>query len=389
MTSFQNAFLTVRNELLSQGYTPDAGSICFNKPLGGRSMHSVIVPGEDMLDAERIVSGLDSFAESSRNPEFYRAVTFVFLDFDGRFDRDGGLFRALSDSYMKLAGQGTVCDFIILNMENGESYRIGSGKAIDRALAGSLAKAAAAYAAGNTNTVYSSRDGSDHLGDTGVLPDETTYRGTAYPYEQTAGTLKDYGNRNMIVVYIIIGLCAAAFVWGLYTEFTLGYDLPKTLGIQNNELIAKGQWWRLITPMFLHADAGHLLGNMLSLFYLGRVVTRNHTKLEFLTVYFLSGLAGNVLSFFFLGRNTLSLGASGAIMGVGGMLIYMFTFSRNKQYFRRYGNYISLIAMVAFNLLYGLFIAGGSINNFAHFGGFVTGFVIALLFELSERKKTR
>ena len=37
MTSFQNAFLTVRNELLSQGYTPDAGSICFNKPLGGRS----------------------------------------------------------------------------------------------------------------------------------------------------------------------------------------------------------------------------------------------------------------------------------------------------------------------------------------------------------------
>ena len=381
-----NAYVIVQEELLSRGFIPDAVSSCFNKAAGGRSVHTVIVPREDVLGPEGLVPKLCAFAEAGRSVEFYRAVTFVILDFESRFEKGGEAFKELSDAYMKIAGSGTVCEFIVMNMETGLTFRIGSGSGIDPSLARALAADASAYAGraglmeqSGANGVY--RDGADPA-------DGTSFEdGSYFSGEQPGGYLKDYGGRNMIMVYVIIAVCVAVFIWGLWTEFRLGYDVPKTLGIQNNELIAKGQWWRLITPMFLHADIGHLAGNMLSLLYLGRVVTRNHTKTEFLTVYFLSGLAGNVLSFSFLGRNTLSLGASGAIMGVGGMLIYMFTLSRNKRFYRSYGNYLSLVIMVAFNLVYGLVIAGGSINNFAHFGGFATGFLIALLFESAARRK--
>ena len=380
-----NAFIIVRNVLLSHGYVSDAVSSRFIKATGGRSTHTVFLMREYDEEPGAIVPRLYAFAEANRSVEYYNAVSFIFLDFDGRYRKDSDFYTGLNEAFRQIAYNGIVCDFLVMDMTAGTYYGIGSGSGVNPALHKDLTNAAISYAGRErTAPVTGYADGIDpELAAGQSCGDEPLYTDTV---KSRAG-FRDYGPSSMIPVYVIIGLCVAAFIWGIYTEYTKGYNVPKTLGIQSTELINKGQWWRLFTPMFLHADIGHLAGNMLSLLYLGRVVTRNHSKTEFLTVYFVSGLAGNVLSYFFLPKNVLSLGASGAVLGLGGMLIYMFTLSRNKSYFKRSGNYVSLIVMVLFNLLYGVFMAGGNINNFAHFGGFAAGFLVALVFETVQKAR--
>ena len=128
--------------------------------------------------------------------------------------------------------------------------------------------------------------------------------------------------------------------------------------------------------MFLHADITHLSGNMFSLYYLGTIIRRYYSDSEFWLIYLISGLAGNLLSFFF--TDYLSLGASGAIMGLGGVLIYRMFFDREAKRFRHMGNYLMFGFMVLFNLFYGIF-SEANIDNYGHFGGFFAGLLLAWL----------
>lgn len=173
----------------------------------------------------------------------------------------------------------------------------------------------------------------------------------------------------LIVINIVI------FIAGLIMESELGEDLFKVYGIQDNVLIMQGEWWRLFTSMFLHADFAHLAGNMLFLFYLGSITVRYYRNIEFFSVYFLSGICGNLLSFFL--TDYRSLGASGAIMGLGGLVIYRMFFGKNAKLFRKSGNYLVFAVMIAYNLFYGVIVAEANIDNFGHFGGFIGGFLVA------------
>ena len=82
---------------------------------------------------------------------------------------------------------------------------------------------------------------------------------------------------------------------------------------------------------------------------------------------------------------TRTLGASGAIMGLGGVLIYRMFFGKSARAFRYAGSYFILAFMVGYNLIYGLFAE--NINNFGHYGGFITGFLLAMLYEKRRIKK--
>lgn len=62
------------------------------------------------------------------------------------------------------------------------------------------------------------------------------------------------------------------------------------------EIVEDGQWYRMITSMFLHADTDHVIGNMMLLFFLGEVVERNLGHIKYFVLYMLAGIAGNVLS---------------------------------------------------------------------------------------------
>ncbi len=398
MFSCNDAVNAIGNELLSLGFTyTGEGSSFVRNGRGGTGVY-VQFPAVTAANAESYSQitrerfkgfGANSYAR-------YAGFLFVLLDAEGAFADEssaGGARRTIYDLYIYLRKQGVVCEFEAVDLRTGTVSNIGGGSEADRKVINALQKVAAQSAAFEGNGTDQARY--QNLTQPQIRRENTTgYDETGAGNADAGGgrsekffNVRDFGSSNMIIVYILIGLCVAAFIYDEYSLIKNGYYLLQTWGIQDNELIRQGQWWRLFTPMFLHGGFAHILGNMMSLLYLGRVVSKNYTKLEFLAIYFISGFAGNLLSFFFLG-NALSLGASGAIMGLGGAMIFLITLSRNRQYYRRAGNYASLAGIVVFNLFYGIIAAGGNVNNFAHFGGFIAGFLIAWIIEAIETKKS-
>lgn len=148
-------------------------------------------------------------------------------------------------------------------------------------------------------------------------------------------------------------------------------------------LMEAGQWYRLITSMFLHFGIAHLFNNMFLLLFMGDLLESLVGKWRYLVVYFGSGLAGNLLSFFLeksQGDYSVSAGASGAIFGVIGGVLVMMVVSRGKAgniSVRRLG------FMILLTIYYGFQSSG--INNAAHIGGILGGAL--LMFLLYPRKR--
>ncbi len=93
----------------------------------------------------------------------------------------------------------------------------------------------------------------------------------------------------------------------------------------NRNIIYNFEIWRLITPIFLHADIMHLFSNMFALLIFGATIETNFniSKIQYLLIYFTSGLIGNIFSLFLLPIDSISLGASGAIFGLIGVVLLM------------------------------------------------------------------
>ncbi len=144
--------------------------------------------------------------------------------------------------------------------------------------------------------------------------------------------------------------------------------------------------------MFLHENLIHLAGNMLFLWLFGASVEGRVRPLQFLAIYFVSGLAGGLLSDLVMGGShpeTFSLGASGAIMGLGGAYLYMFPYSLICVFWRfgwLYGGVMEWQARWVVALYVGLdllaafvFQSQDGVGHFAHLGGFATGLLCAFL----------
>lgn len=142
-------------------------------------------------------------------------------------------------------------------------------------------------------------------------------------------------------------------------------------------VIGKGEYYRLFTSMFLHFGYDHLFNNMIALAAMGWNLELDMGKIKYLIVYFVSGLAGNILSAWWdiqTGSMAVSAGASGAIFGIIGALLYVAI--RNRG---RIGDISGrgLVAMVVLTLYYG-FTSGG-VDNMAHIGGLAAGFLTGIL----------
>ncbi len=188
---------------------------------------------------------------------------------------------------------------------------------------------------------------------------------------------------NPIVMILLTNILI--FVADLFLKAQTGTAWFQVWGIQDNALIRDGEVWRLITSMFLHADFAHLAGNMLFLYYIGRILHRYYTHGQLWLLYFVAGLVGNLAGFIF--TDYLSLGASGAIMGLGGVLVYRMFFGEHAKAFRYAGNFISVALMIVYNLVYGLVVPG--IDNYGHFGGFFAGLAMAALLAWHDCRRTR
>ncbi|MHA6259829.1 rhomboid family intramembrane serine protease [Sporosarcina sp. CAU 1771] len=143
-------------------------------------------------------------------------------------------------------------------------------------------------------------------------------------------------------------------------------------GMGINAYIAAGEWWRLFTPMFLHAGFMHILFNMFALFIFGPELERVAGKTRFLTIYLLSGIFGNVAVFFLEDLNYAHVGASGAIFGIFGAFGALVYYTKNVlPELRQIIIPIIIISVVM------TFLQPG-INILAHLIGLVVGFLIGL-----------
>lgn len=137
------------------------------------------------------------------------------------------------------------------------------------------------------------------------------------------------------------------------------------------------EYYRLITCMFLHFGIEHLLNNMVILGALGWNLEPEIGKIRFLAVYFGSGIAGNVISLLFHAsaeQGAVTAGASGAVFGLMGALLYVVIANRGRLG-RLSGR--GMLVMVALSLYFGFTSSG--VDNFAHIGGLICGFLMALI----------
>ena len=159
----------------------------------------------------------------------------------------------------------------------------------------------------------------------------------------------------------------------------------------NNNLLAKlavnrffithGEYYRLITGIFCHANIWHLIFNMYALYIIGMQLESFLGKSKYLIVYLLSGLSGSLLSILF--SNNYSVGASGAIFGLMGSLLYF------GYHYRIYLDSViksQIIPLILVNLIIGFSFTG--IDNFAHIGGLVGG-LLSTMFVGVKYKSTK
>ncbi|MEV5912967.1 rhomboid family intramembrane serine protease [Streptomyces chartreusis] len=185
-----------------------------------------------------------------------------------------------------------------------------------------------------------------------------------------------------LVTKILIGICLAVFLVQLsvgdrFTDsFTLlGQAYVPVLGEVGG--VAEGQWYRMLTSMFLHGGYVHILFNVLSLWWIGGPLEAALGRARYITLYFVSGLAGSALTYLVAAANQPSLGASGAIFGLFGATAVLM---RRLQYDMR-----PIIALLVINLIFTF--GWGNIAWQAHIGGLVAGVVIGYAMVHAPRER--
>ena len=173
------------------------------------------------------------------------------------------------------------------------------------------------------------------------------------------------------------------FLLSLRGDTESGYFMLQ-YGAMYEPLVTDGhEYYRLITSLFLHFGIQHLLNNMVMLGALGYQLENEIGRIKFLLIYFISGIGGNLCSLYWNvshGEQIISAGASGAIFGLMGALLYIVAVNRGRLG-RLSGR--GMLIMVALSLYFGLTSSG--VDNSAHVGGLICGILITVL--LYRRKR--
>lgn len=172
----------------------------------------------------------------------------------------------------------------------------------------------------------------------------------------------------------------------LYTDFFAVFSSSEVVdagALGWYEVFRQGEWYRLITSMFLHSNLEHIFNNMLVLAFIGSSLELELGSRRYGILYLGSGiLAGCTSMVYNMLRNdyVVSIGASGAIFGTVGAMLYLVLFRKGRR--AQYN--VKQIAWMAFLSLYGGFTSQG-VDNAAHFGGFLAGSLLAGLLTLHQR----
>jgi len=169
--------------------------------------------------------------------------------------------------------------------------------------------------------------------------------------------------KNVVTVSLII---INVLIYAYMILFGQYENMINNFAVYGPYIVRYGQYYRLITGAFLHGDILHLLFNCYALYVVGSQIESFMGKAKYMAIYFISALTGSLISI--LLTKTASIGASGAIFGLMGSLLYF------GYHYRVYLGTVlksQIIPLIVINLIIGFSVSG--IDNFAHIGGLIGG----------------
>lgn len=188
--------------------------------------------------------------------------------------------------------------------------------------------------------------------------------------------------RPSVTIALIVVNIAVFILAEIFFGPTGDAAVLRRAGGQVPSLVMGGEYWRLVSSMFIHSGIRHLLNNMLILYVLGEFLERLLGHVKFAVLYLLGGLAGNLAELAFQlrrGEDIVSVGASGAVFAImGGVLLVLL---RHRGHVRGL-SIRQILIMLAFSVYFGF--ASEGIANEAHIGGLIAGFLLALLLYVKE-----
>ncbi len=193
-------------------------------------------------------------------------------------------------------------------------------------------------------------------------------------------TMKKYGNLPWISGVLVL-INVVVFLLCLLTGDKL-YVMGRSSVL---ETIMNKEFGRVLRAMFLHRDVNHIFNNMLILFFLGAMIEQEIGHIPCLLLYLLSGVGGNLLSLLFKMMSndwSASIGASGAVFGMDGVLLALVLFAGRKLPTVTPARVVLMIVLSLYNGF-----TGTNIDNAAHIGGLITGFLSAVVLCLIQRRK--
>ena len=183
-------------------------------------------------------------------------------------------------------------------------------------------------------------------------------------------------SRRTPFTYFFLGLNLLIFVLMALAGGSSNETLM-AFGVKANGEIARGQWWRFVTPIFIHIGMLHIFFNSYALWIVGPQVEKLYGSARFVILYVLTGVAGVIGSYFYH-PETISAGASGAIFGLFGVLLVFGIRYRSAipPFFKRAVG-TGVLPVIVINLIIGFTIP--QIDNSAHIGGLLAGAALAAI----------
>ena len=180
--------------------------------------------------------------------------------------------------------------------------------------------------------------------------------------------------------YVTVGIIIVLAIIYLYSAMTNSDTLAYYFGV-NRYFIKEGEVYRLLTGTLIHIDLLHLLCNAYALFVIGSMVEGYYGRKKFAIIYLVSAITGSLLSICM--SDGFSIGASGAIFGLFGSILYF-----GYHYRVYFGNVIigRIVPVIIINLALGFMLSG--IDNFAHIGGLIGGFLVSKALGINSKDKT-
>lgn len=151
--------------------------------------------------------------------------------------------------------------------------------------------------------------------------------------------------------------------------------------VLNPSKILNGEYYRLLSCIFMHGGIIHLLCNMYCLYVIGPQVESFFGKIKYIVIYLLSGIIGSLMSLSI--TNSISLGASGAIFGLLGSILY---FGYHYRVYLSQAIKSQIIPIIVLNLFLGFMLNG--VDNAAHIGGLIGGVLVSMMAGVKYKSST-